>query len=70
MSDRRDLIGRLCRALAFHVVESELTLSHSEGDLEFFRQECMDARALIAEAGFAIDQLYPLEDRPVSGSEH
>lgn len=68
--DNRDLIERLCRSLAAHLVESELTLSHSEGDLTVWRQQCTDARALIAEAGFDIDALYPLEDRPVStGSE-
>ena len=40
------LVERLCRSLAFHVVEAD------------------NARALIAEAGFDIDLLYPLEDRP------
>lgn len=66
-----DLIERLCRSLAFHVVESELTLSQSEGDIEDWREECEDSRALIAEAGFDFDALYPVEDRPVvTGSEH
>jgi len=61
------LIERLCRSLAFHLVESELTLSHAEGDTDPWRQECEDARALIAEAGFDIDKLYPVLDRPTSG---
>ncbi|MES5483605.1 hypothetical protein QMZ05_12675 [Bradyrhizobium sp. INPA03-11B] len=62
-----DLIERLCRSLAFHIVESELTLSHAEGDIEDWREECTAARALIAEAGFDIDVLYPVLDRPTTG---
>ena len=65
-----DLTERLCRSLAFHVVESELTLSHAEGDIADWRKECDTARALIKEAGFDIDVLYPLIDRPSSGSDH
>lgn len=67
MSAPSDLTERLCRSLAFHVVESELTLQHSEGDLSDWRDECTAARALIAEAGFDIDVLYPVFDRPTSG---
>ncbi|SDC08008.1 hypothetical protein SAMN05216337_1001204 [Bradyrhizobium brasilense] len=62
-----DLVERLCRSLAFHVVESELTLQHAEGDLTDWRNECTSARALIAEAGFDIDVLYPVLDRPTAG---
>jgi len=62
-----DLVERLCRSLAFHLIESELTLSHAEGDMDDWREECLKARALIAEAGFDIDQLYPILDRPTSG---
>lgn len=58
------LIERLCRNLAFHLIESELTLSHAEGDIEDWRKECDTARALIKEAGFDIDVLYPVLDRP------
>ena len=60
------LIERLCRNLAFHLIESELTLSHAEGDIEDWREECNEARALIAEAGFDLDVLYPILDRPSS----
>lgn len=60
------LIERLCRNLAFHLIESELTLSHAEGDIEDWREECTEARTLIAEAGFDIDVLYPILDRPSS----
>lgn len=65
-----DLIERLCRSLAVHLIESELTLQHAEGDIEDWREECVLARTLIREAGFDIDALYPIEDRPTSGSEH
>lgn len=61
-----DLIERLCRSLAFHLVESELTLAHAEGDLAEWQQACAAARELIAEAGFDIDALYPVEDRPAA----
>lgn len=64
-----DLMERLCRSLAFHLVESELTLAHADGDIEDWRQQCATARELIAEAGFDIDELYPVEDRPTAGPE-
>ena len=60
------LIERLCRNLAFHLIESELTLSHAEDDIEDWRAECNEARALIVEAGFDLDVLYPILDRPSS----
>lgn len=60
------LIERLCRSLAFHLVESELTISHAEGDLSDWTEECSKARALISEAGLDIDVLYPILDRPTS----
>ena len=67
-SPKTDLIERLCHSLAFHVVESELTLEHSEGFIEEWADECRMARALISEAGFDIDKLYPILDRPTVGS--
>lgn len=63
------LIERLCRNLAFHLVESELTLSQAEGAVDEWRAVCEAGRALIAEAGFDIDDLYPVEDRPQIVSE-
>lgn len=66
MSHDLSLIERLCRSLAFHLVESEVTLSHAEGDIADWREECDRARALIREAGFDIDALYPVLDRPTS----
>lgn len=59
------LLERLCRSLAFHLVESELTLQHSEGeDLSYWRDACSEAKALIAEAGFDMDVIYPVLERP------
>ena len=68
--DRSDLIERLCRSLAFHVIESEITLSFSEGDTSDWAREVAEARQLIAEAGFDIDVLYPPETRPTAESAH
>jgi hypothetical protein len=67
MTQAPSLIERLCQSLAFHLVESELTLSHAEGeDLSYWTEECTKARAVITEAGFDIDVLYPIQDRPTS----
>jgi hypothetical protein len=61
----RAIVERLCRSLAFHLVESELTLQHACGeDLSIWTKEVAAAKALITEAGFDIDVLYPVEDRP------
>lgn len=62
------LVERLCRSLAFHVIESELTLQHAEGPgVDGWREQCDEARGLIKEAGFDFDELYPVEDRPIAG---
>lgn len=61
-----DLIERFCRSLAFHVIETELTTSMAEGDLSEWHEECKTARDLIEEAGFDIDELYPVADRPTA----
>lgn len=58
------LIERLCRSLAFHLVESEVTIRFSEGDVSDWQAEVDRAKALIAEAGFDLDELYPPRDRP------
>lgn len=63
-----NLIERLCRSLAFHTIESELTLQFSDGDISSWVEEVAEARALIAEAGFDFDELYPPGDRPTAGS--
>lgn len=66
MTASPSLVERLCQSLAFHLIESELTILHAEGDLSEWRDECNQARALIKEAGFDIDVLYPILDRPTS----
>jgi len=63
-----DLIPRLCRSLAVHLVESENTLKMMVGDsdeIAEFRGEIETARALIVEAGLDIDAIYPVAERPV-----
>ena len=58
------LVERLCRSLAFHVVETEGSLEFMDPMPTDIVAEADNARALIAEAGFNIDVLYPPEDRP------
>lgn len=65
---KNDLIEGLCRALAFHLVETELTLQFMDGDASEHRKQVDTAKALIAEAGFDLDDLYPPEDRPLAVS--
>ncbi len=69
MTQQPSLIERLCQSLAFHLVEGGLTLSYAEGDFADWREECDNARLLIKEAGFDIDVLYPILDRPTSEEE-
>lgn len=66
MSGRPDLLERLCRSLAHHLVE--LTLHFCTGDVGPWVEEVANAKALIAEAGFDLDVLYPPEDRPTGGT--
>lgn len=65
MTTSPDLIERLCRSLAFHLVESENTASIAQGEDNPWADEIAKARGLIAEAGFDIDDIYPVADRPV-----
>lgn len=64
----RPLIERLCRSLAFHLVESEITMQHATGETEPWATEIAAANALIVEAGFDLDVLYPPEDRPITSA--
>lgn len=59
------LIEKLCRALAFHVVEIELTFQIMEPQPPEYAEKIAEAKALIAEAGYDLDVLYPVADRPV-----
>jgi hypothetical protein len=65
MPDDLTLVERLCRCLAFHCVESENTLGVMEVQAEDMKAAVASARALVAEAGFDFDALYPVADRPV-----
>lgn len=65
MAGVSDLIERLCRSLAFHLIESENTARMAEGEENPWAEEITRARALIGEAGFDIDALYPVSERPI-----
>ena len=66
MRHNHDLIERLCRSLACHVVENELTWSVTEPPSEVLGEQISEARALIEEAGYDFDELYPAEHRPTA----
>ena len=64
-----NLVERLCRSLAYHAVETEFTLRFTEGSAEVlaeFAAKIAEAKALVVEAGFDFDQLYPPEERPTT----
>lgn len=58
------LVERLCRSLAFHVVETEGEIEAISPPPEDLIAEVVKARELITEAGFDFDVLYPVADRP------
>lgn len=65
----KNLLVRLCRSLAIHCVETELTLQHMEGPkdaLDGMVRLIQEARSLISEAGFEFDELYPPSQRPTA----
>lgn len=66
MANGDDLVERLCLSLAFHLIETEITLQFSEGEVSPWRQEVATAKALITEAGFDLDEIYPPQDRPTA----
>lgn len=61
-----NLIERLCRSLAYHLVETEITLRFAEGETEEWVDEIAHAKALIAEAGYDLDEIYPPHERPIA----
>ena len=58
------LVERLCRCLAVHVIETEGQMQFMDSVPEDLAAEVANARALIAEAGFDLDVLYPESERP------
>ncbi len=66
MVDKDDLIRRLCQSLAFHLIESEITFHFAEGETAPWLAEISNAKALISEAGFDLDVIYPIADRPIA----
>lgn len=64
--DNNDLTYRLCRSLAFHLVDTELTLQFSEGPTADIVHAVAEAKSLIEEAGFDLETLYPASERPTA----
>lgn len=60
------LMKRLCKSLAFHLVETETTIRFMQGDASGWQREVDAAKALIAEAGYDLDVLYPPAERPIA----
>jgi hypothetical protein len=61
-------LEELCRCLAFHAVESENTSKFMTPVAVDVERQVAEAKRLIAEAGFDIDKLYPVSDRPAVSS--
>lgn len=70
MTDKDDLIRRLCESLAFHLCETELTISQMIPVEPEYPAAVHAAKALIEEAGYSYDELYPPEDRPTVHLPH
>jgi hypothetical protein len=71
MSVDKELLTRLCKCLAYHAVETELTFQFMTQKEPEIADKIAQAKALVAEAGFDFDVIYPVKDRPTAVlSEH
>ncbi|MCS4088750.1 hypothetical protein [Rhizobium sp. BK176] len=66
MSVDQKLLERLCKSLAYHVVETEITFQFMTPQEPEIADRIAEAKALVAEAGFDFDVIYPLADRPAA----
>jgi hypothetical protein len=66
MSVSEELLVRICKSLAFHAVETELTWQFMTPPEPEYGEKIEEAKALIAEAGLDFDVLYPVSERPVA----
>jgi predicted RNA polymerase sigma factor len=66
MSVDKELLERLCKCLAFHAVETELTFQFMTPQEPAIADRIAEAKQLVAEAGFDFDVLYPVKDRPTA----
>jgi hypothetical protein len=66
MSVDKELLARLCKSLAYHAVETELTFQFMTPQEPEIADKIAEARALVAEAGFDFDVIYPVNDRPTA----
>ena len=66
MSVPEELLARICKCLAFHAVETELTFQFMMPQASEIAEKIEEAKALIAEAGLDFDVLYPVTERPIA----
>lgn len=66
MGADKELLERLCKCLAFHAVETELTFQFMTPQEPAIAGKIAEAKALIAEAGFDFNVIYPVKDRPTA----
>jgi hypothetical protein len=58
-----ELLTRICKCLAFHANESEITYRFMTPQDPYFAAHIDEAKALIAEAGLDYDTIYPVAER-------
>lgn len=66
MSVPEELLARICKCLAFHAVETELTFQFMTPQAPEIAKKIEEAKALIAEAGLDFNKLYPVAERPTA----
>jgi hypothetical protein len=66
MSATDELLTRMCKCLAFHAVETELTFQFMTPKDPGMAARSEEAKALVAEAGLDLYALYPGADRPTA----
>lgn len=66
MGVSEELLARICKCLAFHAVETELTFQFMTPQAPEVAEKISEAKALIAEAGFDFDVLHPFSERPTA----
>lgn len=68
MSVSEELLTRICKCLAFHANETEITYQFMTPQDPSFAASIEEAKELIAEAGFDYDTIYPVAERSAAVS--
>lgn len=63
MNASEELLARICKCLAFHAVETEITFQFMTPQPPEIAEKIEEAKVLIAEAGFDFDVIYPVAER-------